>query len=443
MRLDNVFNGTQHGIDLSNTTSALNSYSQFQVTGNVVSGTQVGSLEAVFFASSNAGLFSPLIKCNAASQSYQGFVFSGNNTPGSSIPGTQWLANTMQNLGRGMVLTTNGEIGMQGHPLLGSGNQWLGSTWGGTVYHVWTQGSFAQNSPIFYAAGATALYPSNNDGTPTNFNFVNFPPQIVPSGANASCSDPSARSGTFEVTNEDYSEDAIAIKDFALYRFLWLNDSVLGADPVLNSYFTGMSGSNIELLSQAEAYLYGGNYASARSALTGFSGNNTIEDNYQEFYRLYGNYLEDRDHYDLFSQADSSDLRNFADLCPEQQGACVFQARALFECIYSVIPSYPGCNDGTGARPALPATEKKQYAFSEIFSVAPNPASDRLSVIGPENARVVLMLYDNLGRQVVHTTLKIQSSCCDIPIDLPNGIYLVKISDEAGNATRTKLIIAK
>jgi hypothetical protein len=186
-----------------------------------------------------------------------------------------------------------------------------------------------------------------------------------------------------------------------------------------------------------------GDYAGTRSLLSGFSGNNTIENNYYAFYSLVANYLEDQAHGDPFSSADSTGLLDLAERCPEMEGACIFQARALYEFIYPVIPLYPGCNDGTGARPASLNNDVKETQGEQLYRIMPNPASDRLYIFGKGNAHLKVTIYDNIGRNLHSETTKLKESRGELSINLPDGIYHLRLSDETGNVMSTKIVIVK
>ena len=83
-----------------------------------------------------------------------GFVFSGQGVPSTSVIGTRWQGNKMENLYTGMLLTNTAVIGQQGSSYAAMGNEWNGTWTAGASYGIYTQNSTASLSPLVVASSS-------------------------------------------------------------------------------------------------------------------------------------------------------------------------------------------------------------------------------------------------------------------------------------------------
>ena len=255
----------QHGIGVSNCFSNANGYGKHVITGNTVSSAGSNSLtnsqvSLIYCGNSmGAGLQSPSVTCNDVNNGFNGFEFEGSNQ------GTQWLGNQMQDLARGMLLNNSGVIGTQGGLTLGIGEGWNGTWNPGINYGLYTYNSWAYLSPL-YVGSSGSDSPPNLFGSPAILSYVNYPPiAITPSYAGFNCAYP-----TSIVTNpvlpdaSDYDDDdAFYIAQTAMYRYLYMNDSIRASDLDYDGFNIGLSGSSIDNFMQADLALSVGDLATA------------------------------------------------------------------------------------------------------------------------------------------------------------------------------------
>jgi hypothetical protein len=271
-------------------------------------------------------------------------------------------------------------------------------------------------------------------------------PSVVAGGAEFSCTDPSARSATFESTYGDLSDDTWSVINNGLYRFLKYNDSVPAYNVDLGNFYSGFAASNMDLLSQIEEYLFQSDYTNSNALLTsGITATNNVEANTLEFYTLYSNYLHAVANNGEFTSSDSLDLRNLIVLCPEESGNCIYQARALYEYIFSTIPLYPGCNSGTGAKSGEFATTIEEIPFTKSeFNIFPNPNNGSFTNARKGLAQIELvMVYDCRGKLIFQKKLIITHSGTAIDLDIPSGLYQIVISNNNGLTETKKILISK
>jgi hypothetical protein len=85
------------------------------------------------------------------------------------------------------------------------------------------------------------------------------------------------------------------------------------------------------------------------------------------------------------------------------------------------------------------STSVHDQLIKSDFTFFPNPSSGRISVSGLLSSMNTLIVYDVFGKRVCQTTIGIESG--SLQLDLPDGIYFMKISN--GEFSKTgKLIIA-
>ncbi|HQQ94323.1 MAG TPA: T9SS type A sorting domain-containing protein [Bacteroidia bacterium] len=444
---DNVFNTTQHGIELSQSLSGNNVWGQFKIDKNSLTGAGVNTGSAnptsLVYCSMNTGLAAPNVICNSVSESYQGFVFSGMNTPSTNITGTRWFGNSMENLTRGMVLTNTGVIGQQGVANNGMGNFWYGSWPGaGASYGIWTYTSVAANSPLWVTGTTTPVFPPYLSGNPfnTSYGFTTTPIQTTTINAGYSCTDPSAIviSGGNSI---DYASDEHEyIVKTGLYRFLHINDSVMEASSELESFYDDLSGSSIDNFMLVEGYLFEGNFSAARSTLNNITPENQVETNYKNFYILYVNYEENLIEEELFSNSDSTDLGDLCFLCPEVNGSCVIQARSLYNAIYNLCSVFPDCEESSGERKAL--ILKNQDNIYSHLEVHPNPTDNKITIFSSSGILSIEIL-DITGRRIAFFSVENLPERLTLNTELSNGMYFVRVINGVKKQKSNKLIIAK
>lgn len=181
-----------------------------------------------------------------------------------------------------------------------------------------------------------------------------------------------------------------------------------------------------------------GNFASAAALVAGVTPTNAVETNYVSFYNLYVNYASNR--FEHTNNSDLTDLEALASGCPGVDGACVHQARALYNSVYRAAEIWSTCG-GSGARAALAS---KTAGLQYNIQVYPNPAQNVAFLTGlPENSNATVEILDYSGKTVAVKTVKVAGKITKLDLDLINGLYLIKIMYNSNVQTVKKLLIVR
>lgn len=441
---DNAFGLAQHGIDFSNNLSAGNNWYQYRIFNNNLGGVGTNStsnsLASLVYCNYNIGFGSPSVTCNNTRDSYNGFVFSGLNTPTPSIPGTRWFGNDMENLYTGMLLTYTGVIGPQGYSTQAIGNRWNG-TWpgGGSSHGIYTFQSTVTASPLWVVATGTPNSPPNPFGNPNGFSYAAGSISVTSIYSLFECIEPSDIAVIDPIDVEYEDEEMAYIANTTLYRYLHLNDSLRTDGSDLQTFYEDQEGSTIDKLMQVEQHLFFGEYEDARTILSVITPDTDVEQNYFNFYSLYSNYEEAEATEVNFSSEDSTELYEIAILCPEVSGACVHQARALYNAIYKLSVNFPECGE-VGARSVSISTNTNFQKLSNI-DIFPNPSTGQISILFKSNNEIItLIITDLTGRILKRHQMLSTELPTTLSLDLLNGVYLASFTNSK-NETVTKILL--
>ena len=444
---DAPFNVEQYGINLSNSIATNTNQGRSTITRNTVTSVATNSLTdtqlSLIYSGSNAGagigvgISSPSVTCNYVGNGYNGFQFNNLNQ------GTAWYGNEMQNLARGMLLNNNGRIGTQGSSTFAMNNLWTGTWTSSTNYGIYTDNNTdASFSKLYVASSFTPAFPPNLFGNPNLDSYATYGPTVTSSGANYNCVSPTNRASYPELPNvlnfED--DDAYYIALTNIYRFLHMNDSLKQSSTTLKTFYDGLSGSSIHTFMRLEDTLMMGQFTSANSLLSSVSPTNNIDSYYYDYYTLYLSYSAHN--FEHSSGSDSSSLWSMASQCPGLNGACVYQARALYNTVYHQIGLWPAC-PGSGARMANQFSALKIQTPDRI-NIYPNPSAGQLTVSGTlENEALEIEIRDLSGRLLITTTVKLKGFIANLELELLNGAYFVTITRSNHEQLTKKLLIAK
>lgn len=433
---ENIASLNQRAVSITNCTltTAINN----SLTGQNTTNTRM----SLFYGNTNDA---PKVVCNIANTAYEGFVFDNSN------PFATWKGNSMQNHERGMALKLNGIISQQGSNGNPTDNRWAGS-WAGSNYGTYTdQFSDAANSRLFVKS---ALTPTNNFGVINNQSYNQSGNYTITTGAYACTSSGGINVGypnkdLATLVSSKYAVAEWANLSMAMFRFIQNNDSLRINTPEFNDMYDSLSGTNIDLLTQVESNLYAGNITTAMNTNASISPANDIEANYKSFYNLYAHYVSGS-----FNSTDSSNLYSLAQLCPGINGACVFQARALYASIYEGAGDYNDECTVAGARKMNTtgnSANKNSYANSIIdphkiwtVDLFPNPANNKITVVSKEESEQLIIEIRDLNNKVLFSkTVLTTDFIANLDLTLINGIYFINISNTKGESTFKKLLIAK
>lgn len=443
----NATYGPQYGIRLANCNpagvlagvSGSSGSSKSVLAENTLSFTSVPSVTSGALIScdhNGYSLFSPSITCNTLAQASQGFVFDGFQL------GTIWAGNTMQPLTRGLVLNNHGGIGVQGSTTTAIGNVWNG-TW--TGFHTYVGASSDASTSVMYVKNISACIPTNNGGVSVFQSYAQSGAVITNTTAGVgeyNCTGiPNYKVITVPKPGS-LSAEMFYMDKLALYYLLQVNDSVRGATTALSTFYTNQSSTSIGKFWQIENSLYQGNYTAASSLLSEVSGElNTVEVNYKSLYTLYIAYLANNS----LNSTQKTSLLALATLCPGTNGACVYQARALYNTLYNQIVE-PICEEGSGARKAYvdPLTEINVKGNISNVEVFPNPAKDHITIkTGTETESLSVIIKDLRGRTVLEKVIQVKGFIAILDMELINGAYLIYMTNSQNEKAIKKLIINK
>jgi hypothetical protein len=443
-------NGTQQfGISLNNclpTTSNLigkNIISQNTTSFSAAPSSTTSNQSSLIFCGDNGfGVSSPSVSCNELTQSYNGFVFDGENK------NAVWRGNKMSiPIYQAFVLSHTAAIGTQGGTNTAIANQWVGglSSWTGSNYGTWvTSGSQATNS-ILYVSAASSYSPDNNGGggsVQDNY-ALNSGLYSNSSGGTYVCGDFPNHKVKMPLESDYVSEIPYYRAKNALYRFVHYNDSVRNSDIDIANFYADQSGTSIDKFMQVEEKLYLNQLEEAESILNAIDDSvfNVIETNYKTFYNLYIAYL-DLSSGEQYGTIDSSDLKTLSELCPGTNGPVIYQAKSLYNTIYGKILS-SDCSE-SGERQANVSTINTKISKNWEFNIYPNPTNNSLNVItNLETEDLSVSIFDLSGRKVFSGHLKTKNFIGNLDFDLINGSYFISINNSNNEKTTKKLLIVK
>jgi hypothetical protein len=445
LKNDNLYNLSQHGIDYSNNISALNIQKHFVIRSNSVSAQSTTySPVSLVFCDNNLGFKSPSVTCNNLDAAYRGFVFSGPNN------NAVWAGNVMKPLSRGLTLENSGIIGIQGSNGTANNNQWTG-TWTSTLnFGTYVAVNSAAQNSLLWVKNTGNLYPTNPGGstlTPQNW-YGQLNTLSVSTGGDYSCgSDPN--NFIINIPQETDFEDSrlYYISTTALYRFLHLNDSLKESDGDLVDFYSDLYNSNIDKYMRLEEYLFEGNLSAASSLYSSITADddNEVDVNYNTFYSLYINYLTSIQDEEEFNSTDSTSLIVLASLCPAIQGACIYQARALYNVIYGVVLDFSDCSESSESKYFYnnnPISGSKQDNWK--IKIFPNPTSNQITITSNKENESLKVIITDLSRRILQQNyINVNKFQSTLSLDLINGAYLITLINSENETITKKLLIAK
>ncbi|MCU0360938.1 MAG: S8 family peptidase [Bacteroidia bacterium] len=430
---DNMSTNSQAGVYVVN-----NSGSNV-ISSNTLSGIYTGatatsnSLVTLVHSGNNTQYYiakSPSVSCNDLSNAYRGFNFNSANH------GAAWMGNTMDNLARGMVLSGGGIIGVQGSTNNPSDNQWTGGAFTGTLNGTYVDGSSNAVNSKLWVKNTGNYVPQNAGFVSMNLSYAIATNTPNTSGA-YSCG--GAASVLFAIPSfTDYeTEDMAYIARYAFYTYLNANDSVKESDGNFVTFFEDHDGTSFDIFTQVEENLYLGNLTSATSLLSGFTSTNTVEGNYKSYYELYIAFAENN--FLPTNGTDSTALFEIAALCPAEYGACVYQARALYERVFGGLGGYSDDCLDEGARMIQ---SNLSNGVKGNFDVFPNPAINEILVYYPtKDSETTLEISDLSGRVIYSKKVVFDKGYTDVEFNLKNGIYFIAIKEERNGKLVKKLVV--
>ena len=414
-------------------------------TNMASSSTTLNVNQSLYYFNTNLGLVSPSVSCNTATNCNTGFEFNSVNSTTASPFCTYWRGNSMGDLKMGMKLSaTTGIIGPQGANL-GAGaapsdNKWLG-IWTGNN-GVYADQSNALFSPITTKTGIPWTIPaaSGIGGLPSQY-YGAIGTIFTFSLGDYACGDFSTNR-TVTTTPTYHTETDLYIANTAKYRFLHFNDSLRAANATFNNFYIDRADSSYATFMAVEDFLYAGNLEDALDLNSAISPGNAVETNYKNYYAFY--LLFAVNGFEPTDATDSTDLLALASLCPYQDGAVIYQARALFNLLYKNSFVFTEACEDTEERKAISFMNKETASTASKIEIFPNPASDQLTVLNSNDTEFIHIVIRDLSNRIVYKNkVKTNHFIANLELALVNGAYLITVINEKNETLTKKLLISK
>ena len=178
----------------------------------------------------------------------------------------------------------------------------------------------------------------------------------------------------------------------------------------------------------AEEALADGNNNTAQNKLSFITAQNNIENNYKTFYNLYLKYTTD-----TITGSDSLELVQLANGCPFTDGPAVYQARALYNVVYSTVVVFEDDCPTEPNNGRVWNKEENSNIENKDFDVLlyPNPASDELFIAPFElqKGEIAVEIRDMNGKLVYKENTNLSEGVGQIKLNVSNGVYFVKITN--------------
>jgi hypothetical protein len=290
------------------------------------------------------------------------------------------------------------------------------------------------------------VLPPNNGGNSTTFSqwYGGVPGTVLTtiSGGYNCVGTPNNKVFNPPIRSNFYSEEMFYIARTSLYRLIFINPSLLSGNPTLTTFYNGLVSSNIRKFMQVEQKLNSADFTGARTINTAITTTNTVETNYKNYYNLYLTFGEAN--FKPTTVLNQEALLNLASLCPASNGACIYQARALYNVVFKKVVNYgDGSNATTGARMAH-NLQTEALIQNWDLNIFPNPATNQITLeSSTENEILHLSINDISGRLVLKQDVKLNGFMANLDLSLLNGAYMVTVTNSQNETIIKKLLVSK
>ena len=455
----------------------LNGCSNVIVDNNLINGALTGT-NVANYSFGNEGILcdnSPgcKIQCNTISNVGVGVEYKGGN----SSPGAGLLKNTfVYPIRRGLVLSNGGIVGMQGSntgSVTGaSANTWpgawpavnnadpnqtyVGGPIGGTIPSDYINSPLWVRStevPFDNAFAAPSSNPQKYSFTSTTFttavNDYTTCPTILTSGLKVSAGGSSIEDRDEDFvryintilpsTNTGYTpQDKFLLKQFMFDELTQTPSS----NSTLVNFYNQQQNTAINAYADIDSLLANGNLNLASTKNSSASTTNDITQTQNAYNVLYINGIQ--------SNTDLDNLATIADLCPQQYGNAVYDARALLQSITFLSKDYnDSCyTNKLTARMGYDDENENSVSVAEGVQARlypnPNNGSFMLAYDLKNNTDATVTIVDIAGKLVYKGSIDKLDNITSISTNnLNNGIYFIQISHDKTLLWTDKLIISK
>ena len=169
---------------------------------------------------------------------------------------------------------------------------------------------------------------------------------------------------------------------------------------------------------------------------------NYVVNNYLDYYNI-----ELRNAQGMMTRADSIRIAQLADLCPLTDSWIVYQAQALYSNLFSNYKVWEGnCDNDTGAsRHSFPGNNviSEKGGTQQHFNLFPNPNDGNITLIQSiqDELPVIAEILNVQGLVVNRIELNFTNKQAKLQLlNLPVGIYLLKLRDNTGATFNFKFV---
>lgn len=391
------------------------------------------------------------VACNSTDDLGAGQFFSGDQ------PFTYFAKNSMTDHLWGLLLNA-GRIWDQG--VNGNPND---NTWNGTFTLAATHAfhSFGSQS-AFYVQSSSAYNPTLNTYNPLNPVLANpFVFNTVTSTSSLLCSSPTAGGDlnrAMEIGAEivadtivypAYSDENVWLSKWALFNYIKGDSGMLEEQAIADFYETA-NGDNFGKLYDVLEIMGNMDNLTSSTLQDALEINNTIdpqndiETNWKAVNEiLITNAINDSI---VPTETQLGDLRLIAQQCPLSDGPAVYIARAILATYdtsyveYEDVCEQPDTSTGSGSR--LMGQQSLQQNEIKLY---PNPNSGDMLLAYElaEGESGELVIFDLAGKQVAQVALAQGQKVMPFKAELPNGIYLYRVTVNGEVRKADKLVIVR
>jgi hypothetical protein len=225
--------------------------------------------------------------------------------------------------------------------------------------------------------------------------------------------------------------DNVLTSDYAakiqtdVYRSLDAEPSKMDGNLELQAFYDSVAIGSKGSLLEVEKLLVEGDTLAAENQMTSILTSDLVEYNYKLFYELSLAYMNG-----AFTTQDSLELLALAMSCPETNGNVVYQARGLFNAIYSTAEIFEAsCAPSEAKSMTLQAASNQQNAVE--IKLYPNPNNGEFTVELPMQLDLLtVQLKDMTGKVLSKTTYQTNEQLIHVKSTLNSGMYYIEILND-------------
>ena len=171
------------------------------------------------------------------------------------------------------------------------------------------------------------------------------------------------------------------------------------------------------------------------------SPTNAVESHYKTYYNLYLAFAANN--FEAGTAANKDALIELASLCPGKDGACVYQARALYETVFKEPLNFPETCFESAGRIARNVDKNVLDIGKWQIDIFPNPTNNRLNIrSNVEKENLEISIYDLSGRPLLLKNLELTGFSSFLDFNLINGAYFIVILNSQNEKVVKKLLIS-